>query len=277
MDGHHPVGPRLEHRAGRAGPGELGSSTRRRRPATPARAPGRHGDQVGQAAGRVGRRVGPEQQGPLGVDRVDRVEVEAAPVGGRRGHRHGPAAGQGRPPWRRSGRTRPGTAPCPGRGRAGAGSGRSRPPTPWCRRRRRPPRGRSAPRSAARSQSAAARRRPGRPGRGRVAPLGARHGQGPQDRGRRRIARGARSSSPPPHREGPRPGPQPGQPLVGIGRRARSRRRGASRQATELGEAGPPGVVEDDLERCRLVAGLAHRRPRPRGGRRPARRRGPRG
>ena len=112
---HHAVASVLEHRAGRAIPGELGVALvgeDRNAVRTP---PGGLGPEVPQATGRVRRRVRPQHQGPRRVGGLDGVEIEAARPS-RRGRHAGRRDTRPAPlPWRTSDTRRPGTAPCPSR------------------------------------------------------------------------------------------------------------------------------------------------------------------
>ncbi len=251
--------------------------------------PGGDGTEVGQPAGRVGRAVGPQHQGPLAIGRVDGPEVEPSAVQladrRRRGTRR---AG---PPWRRSGRRPPGTARCPGPGDAGGGSGRPSATNSL------------VPTQAASSVSASTDHPepPAQPAGGGP-PVGVRTRPPPGSRARRvrvrqglerqpgrGIARGADRAVDHPGTVAAgaepvrRPSRQRGQPVVGVRGRGEPRLGiGGCRQAGPAHEArnsanrerrrprpAPPGSVP-------TAPMPPRRRSRPRGGRPPGRRRGSR-
>ena len=128
------------------------------------------------------------------------------------------------------------------------------------------------------SQSAAAARRRRAARRGGVAPLGARRRQGGHDGGAAAGRTGVpieQSTMPPVVRARPAR-PRPVEALVGVGRRAMNPARTSSRRRPPNSrEAGPARLVEHDLDTGgRSSPSLLAHAPPPRGGRRPARRRG---
>ena len=149
VDGHHAVEAGLQHRPGRAVPGELGVAL-----------VGEHGNPVGSAplrsaAGRPGPRSGwranstraPGRGRHRRVDRSRSSLRTAAPDGAAPARPGTPPAQH---PWHRSGTTPPDRARCHDRADAAGASGAPRPPVPWCPRRPPPRRpGRSRARSAA--------------------------------------------------------------------------------------------------------------------------------
>ena len=92
VDRQHPLGTVLEDRPARAIPGELHVALvgDHGNPVLPA--PCGRGAQVVESPGRVARRVHPEDEGTIGIGRVDRRQVDAPGVV--HGNGHGPAAGQ---------------------------------------------------------------------------------------------------------------------------------------------------------------------------------------
>ena len=163
---------RLEDRAGRTGPGELGVALVGEHQ-HPVRRP-----HAAAAARSSSRPVGfdgefdPQQERPLGVP-ASSVSRAMRPVVDR--DRHRPAARRAARPSRRSGRRSPGTAPC-----RGSGSRRRevvRPSTrrtPWCPRTRRRASGvdrdPESPRQPVAARPRGRRRAPARPGSPRSAP-----------------------------------------------------------------------------------------------------------
>ena len=174
VHGHHAVGAVLEHRAGRAVPGELGVALVGEHRDAVRPAPGRLRAEVAQAARRVRRRVGPEHAG-RGPRRRRSMAPRSSPPSrpGGAGTGDGAAAGQ----LRAHGVGRIGHRGVehrvPVRAGAGAAGAAPRPRAPWCPRRRRrttagtsvEPEAPGQPRRGGLAQLRAARPRRGSPAR----------------------------------------------------------------------------------------------------------------
>ena len=277
VDRHHPVEAVLEDRAGRPGPGELGVALVGEDRHAPRPSPRRLRGQVAQAPGGIGGRVRPQHEGAVGVGLGDGVEIEAAECGPAGAAPARPGSRPARRPWRRSGTTPPGTAPCRALAGGAGGNGAPRPPAPWSPHRPPPsPAGRPAARSAAPTRPRRRRSVPGsrpKPDSPRSLPEEDRASITPGGGGSHGVPM-EQSTTPPGKRLGELA--QRGHPVVGVRRELERHVVRDSSAGHELGEASLAHVVEDDLERGELLAvGLAHHFALP-GARRPGCRPGPR-
>ena len=264
----------------RPGPGELGVALVGEHRHAVAPAPRRRRAEVGQAAGRVGRASSTQRSRARSASAsLDGLQVEPRAGGVGRRHRRRPGSRPAPHPWRRSGRRRPGTSTVSRSGSAQAQVlGGRRHELLGADARGHAPRVDADPEAAVQPVG---RRLGGRPARRPTTGSPRSVPEMARARPRRRAAgrTACRPSSRPSRRAGPRPAAA-GRPAGRRGRAgAEARGTGVDgpRSRHVLGEAGPAGVVEDDVDARPPRRRPPGRPPRPRGARRPGRRPGPTG